>query len=408
MGCDFTLYILGNIYISCVLPIYIFSNRQYMPKQSSTVIKFICAALRGAPQNWPDSPSPSFKENLLLFSKKQGLQSLLASSIHNSTYRGNYPEDVKSTLKANAKRFAAIDMILGHELIQVLDALSDDRIYPLLMKGTPLTYTHYPNLGTRPRCDTDMLILVKDIDTFFCVMQKLGYTYNPVDDLSSRQISFSKKCSMNVTHTLDVHWRINNRLLFFKTLTYEELNQEAIAIPALGTHAHSLCPVHALLLACLHRAAHGSTGDEEMLLWLYDIHLLVSRFSKVEFLYFASLAENKRLKAICLDALKSSNKLYNTTIPAIVLSELSKATSHEPSARFLESNAPRFLAKDIIAVSGTHHILSGIIEILFPPSTYVLNNYRISHKILLPMLYLHRLILGLKGFLITYKLQLNS
>ena len=38
-------------------------------------------------------------------------------------------------------------------------------IHPLLIKGTPLSYSLYPTSGLRPRCDTDFLIPQGDVDT---------------------------------------------------------------------------------------------------------------------------------------------------------------------------------------------------------------------------------------------------
>ncbi len=83
-------------------------------------------------------------------------------------------------------------------------------------------------------------------------------------------------------------------------LDYGELAARAVPLPALGRNAHAIAPVHALLLACIHRAGHANapyhvdgiaSPEGDRLIWLYDIHLLVGGMSAGELDEFVALAD---------------------------------------------------------------------------------------------------------------------
>jgi len=89
----------------------------------------------------------------------------------------------------------------------------------------------------------------------------------------------------------------------------------------------ALADVDALLFACIHRTGHANApyhvpGTDELagdrLIWLYDIHLLFSRMSAAEQAEFAVRAAEKKIRAICRDALQRSAECFATAIPAAV------------------------------------------------------------------------------------------
>ncbi len=90
--------------------------------------------------------------------------------------------------------------------------------------------------------------------------------------------------------------RIRRRWL--TCLRYEELASRAYTVVVRGQSMRTPCPVDALLLACVHRAAHHDLSDE--LLWLYDIHLLAQRFIAGEWGDFVARASRSQVRvAVC-------------------------------------------------------------------------------------------------------------
>ena len=88
-------------------------------------------------------------------------------------------------------------------------------------------------------------------------------------------------------------------------------------------------PVHALLLACMHRATHKQTPllcrivvayySANRLIWLYDIHLLAKSLSYPQWHDVVRLARDKGLRATCLDGIERAGTCFHTSCPDFVL-----------------------------------------------------------------------------------------
>ena len=171
----------------------------------------------------------------------------------------------------------------------------------MLLKGAALAHTHYVTPELRRRGDTDMLIRPRERIVAREVLRDLGY--QPLNLTSgsfvSYQFSVSKVDALGLQHAVDVHWRLSNRQVFGTTLSYDELAAAAVSVGDLAARAPA--PVHALLLACMHRATHFgapffSSGTEtfgDRLIWLYDIHLLVTAMTAAQSEAFSRLAADR-------------------------------------------------------------------------------------------------------------------
>ena len=204
---------------------------------------------------------------------------------------------------------------------------------------------------------------------------------------------------------LDLHWRINNSQILAKLLNYHELEARSRPLPSLGPNAYELAPVDALLLACIHRAGHTNSpyyiGDTahfggDRLIWIYDIHLLVSAMSRIELDEFAALAASKRIKTICLDALSRSVQYFATPIPPEVLAALTPTGRLEPSARYLSGGRARQMLGDFLALESWRDRVCWVAESAFPAEAYMRSKYPEKADAWLPGLYLRRVFGGLR------------
>jgi hypothetical protein len=278
-------------------------------------------------------------------------------------------------------------------------------LQPLLIKGAALAYTHYDSPGLRPRCDTDVLVEVAEVGAVGKLLAALGYepAHSVSGDLASYQTTYSKQGQYGVQHALDVHWKINNSQLLANVLTHGEAVEKAVAVPDLCEHARGLCPVHALLLACIHRASHEHApyyvngvahygGDR--LIWLYDIHLLVSRMSAQELDEFAALAAAKRVRAVCAAGLWRAAECFGTALPGGFLAAPSQGSEKEPSAVYLRAGPLRAAVEELRSLADWSSRGRYLKEHLFPSADYMLRKYGRSSRVWLPLLYADR---GLRG-----------
>ena len=295
-------------------------------------------------------------------------------------------------------------MMWEQDIKSALAALSNAGVPVLVLKGTALAYSLYPQPYLRTRCDTDLWVPKVFCDQALKRLEGLGYRRQEgiSGELVSSQTSLVKESRVGVRFCIDLHWRLNNSQLFAQALEQEEADSQAVPLPALGPHAKCLCPQHALLLACMHRAGHlkvghaanGETFDEgNRLIWLYDIHLLVGSMSAEELEAFARLAVDRRMAAVCRDALVVTGSQFSTSIPDPVLQLLSGPRG-EPSARYLSSGAYGIARAELGSLSWPQR-LRLLREHLFPPVEYMRWKYGGRNDFLLPVLYCHRAAKGL-------------
>jgi hypothetical protein len=363
----------------------------------------VCRLLCGVSSAWPFSVAVEVQSEFLEYTNRHGVQPLLYVQLRPSPAWESWPSDLRQALQDEAASHAVVDMIKGQETVKVLKALARSGVSPLLMKGLPLAYTHYRSPHLRPRGDTDLLIRRADRETGSGVLIDLGYELINATrgELVSSESSWKKLDRYGVTHAIDLHWRVNNCQIFAEAMSYEELLSGSVEIQALG--ARALGPVHALLLACMHRVAHitaaWSVNDRQhygdRLIWLYDIHLLAGRMSTPEMTEFVRLAVERRLKTICLDGLRHSQRCFGTPLPDELLAALSAAGPPEPSAPYLNPGRLRFLVRDIRSLSNVYDRLRLVKEHLFPPAEYMLKKYAGSRRAWLPTLYLRRAVEGI-------------
>jgi hypothetical protein len=287
-----------------------------------------------------------------------------------------------------------------NELISVLDVLAADGIDPILLKGTALAYSLYDNPASRPRVDTDLLIRGNDVDRVRRAMARHGYVAptHCDGDLLFCQFPLKKTDAFGLVHAFDFHWKISTQSVFADVLVFDEIAADAVDVPALGVHARTAGPLHALLLACIHPVMHHR--NTESLLWIYDVHLLTSRLSEREFDRFVDLAVAKQVSAVCAHQLSAARRWFGTRVPDQAITALGALPAHESSTAYLRPNRQwrDELISNIRGLPRWSDRLRLLREVALPGPAYMLKSYGLAPfslgAALLPVLYLHRLAAG--------------
>jgi len=223
---------------------------------SEPVETLLKQVFRGEDHDWPVDNSAS-NDAFLGAIKFHGLTPIFWYWINQHELCKNWPSSLLTSIQNVAMQEIASDMLIQLDLKKVLESLDNNGIHPVLIKGTPLSYTLYPAPGLRPRCDTDFLIAKEDVDKTTQLMRRLDYEslYNAKVELFSSQMTFVSRKKLKACGVYDIHWRINNRNRSFSDeLNYSRLVSAGIKIPQLSQHAITLDNVDSLLLACFHRA----------------------------------------------------------------------------------------------------------------------------------------------------------
>lgn len=352
--------------------------------------------LRGERAAWPRDATPAFERRLLESCFEAGLAPLLHYSLR-STTASDWPAGVRDPLGHAARMQAGTDMLQERELIAVLSALDVAGVPAILLKGAALAYTHYREPALRTRCDGDVLIRPADLGRARQVLERLGYERR--NGVSGSLVSY-EECHLKqdgaVHHVVDLHWQVNNRQVFANALGWDDAYARSVPVARLCPAARALCPTHALLLACMHRAAHrGVDGPEgDRLLWLYDIHLIANAMTAGEWQEFVQLCVAKRMRRIGIEAFASTRQAFGTAFPGGVIEALendgANGNSRELSASYLDANRRRLFLTNLRALTTWRSRATLLRESLFPPATYVLAKYRSRTRWLLPWWYARR------------------
>jgi len=296
-------------------------------------------------------------------------------------------------LRAGAHRQAALELAHRVELQRVVAAMNERRIEALLMKGASLAYDVYPDPAWRVRSDTDVFIREADRDAARACLGDLGYTSEP--EVAGRLVAYQFHCerigSHGVRHLYDVHWKIANPQRFADAIAFDELAAGAVPLPLIGPDARGIGRVHALWLACVHRAAHHF--DQETLVWLYDVHLLTAALAADDLGRLVGLAGRTGVRRICLRALLLARDRFGTTIAPEVIAALEAAPADEPSTLFLRPGMRKLdlLLDDVRVLPGWRQRLTLLKEHLFPGAAYMRRTYARGSSAPTAWLYLRRI-----------------
>lgn len=368
--------------------------------------ELLSSLIRGIPVAEPGYADPDFRNALLIAADFHGVRPLIAHCLRRNGSGNGTIEALAVICAEYGSSDAATGLIREKELISTIDTLANHGVPPILIKGTPLAYSHYPSPEARPRADTDLLIPPDARNAVRGILHELGYLlpYAESDQSIQYQFNAEKRDQFSIDHVLDVHWKLSNHRAFAELFSYDELDCASVPVPKLGPNARALGPIHALLLACMHRVAHIHSplyvdgiprygGDR--LIWLYDIHLLVSRMSSEQLEHFAALAVQKRIGAVCLDGLNRARSYFGTQLPTALIDAVSTIDGSEPSARYLVPGRLRHLLNELASLPGWNARGRYLKELALPGPQYLLQKYDVSSRFWLPLLYFHRGLLGL-------------
>jgi hypothetical protein len=313
------------------------------------------------------------------------------------TWFGHHPEAL-----FDERSCAVLDMARFCELRTVLDRLAHTPgISPVVFKGAALAHSHYPDPWLRPRLDTDVLISPQHVAPALAVFEALGYerAVGTSGALVSSQMAVSRVDAFGIDHTFDLHWRIANPQVIASVLTHEGVARRAVQLPSAGPHARAASDVDALLIACLHRAAHHR--DCEELLWIYDIHLIAERLSPDNWASFAAAASEGRVRGLCRRGLTLAVDRFASQVPDGILQALEVERGEcEPSSVYLSKTLRLVeILKSDLKVLPARERLRLLREHLFPPATYIRQRYRVTSTTAVACCYVRRIVGGFPKWL---------
>jgi hypothetical protein len=349
---------------------------------------FVCSALRGEIPQWRSLNSCITPEVFIERCQHHGVASLLYHGIKDSDAWWSWPDSVRASLEQRSKAGVAQELLRGHCLQRLVQAFSSRGVGFLLSKGEALAQTHYPVAGTRTRGDSDLFIDPCDIagakqavlDAGFAIVSPIYKTHQ-----------FTVRRSMEGADAIefDIHWRLLNAPRYARSISFSEAWADSIALPRMSC-VRTLSARHSLMLACMHRVG-SEWHDQNRLIWIYDIHLLVSRMTSAELMLFANCAVERNVHTACYQGLSLAQKCFATEFPGELLPFLNMPQSIR---RLAHSNLWLLIAdwKELPTAVDRCALLR---ELCFPSPQLLLRRYHKTNQMWLPVLYLRQIFGGI-------------
>jgi len=317
----------------------------------------------------------------------------------------DWPQEFIDEFQRAERDAVVVDFVRHTELMTVLSNLSEASVHVLVFKGAALAHTHYPAPHVRVRADTDLLVPASELPVLEAVLGRLGYVRPPetAGRLVSYQSHYHKIDQYGVTHAFDVHWRISNVQTLANRLSWQELWDSRNPLAALGPSACAIDDVHALVVALVHRAGHHPGSRN--LLWLYDLHLLASRLSPLQVSQVQKIAAARGLGRIAAEGLAAARDWFGDDAADPIVDTLRTQSATPDEAIVVQGpwTQARLLRLDLEALPDWRTRGRLIREHLLPSTSYMRARYGVRSNLLLPGLYLWRVLHGVPKWLRSHR-----
>jgi hypothetical protein len=349
------------------------------------------------PAPWLRQIEGSSADAILDFAALHGVEFFALQALPSGS-QGTLRDSLRSRVFARAMWELRHQQLL-QELLPMLQAANTQ---PILIKGTALAYALFQDPVQRARADTDVLVAPGYEKAAIEALRALGWkqAMGSGGELASYQCSLVRTLD-GVQHVIDLHWRISNSQVLAKLFEHASLLRASVELPRLAHGARAAGAVDALLIACMHRAAHlaapyyvnGEAHQEpDRLIWLMDIHLLASGFTDDQWRTFLSQAQEKGLSAVCLEGLQRAQHSWGTPIPEVV-SQTLKGADNDLTSNYLRAGPLRQQWLDFFAVQGWRQRSRLLGDILFPAASYMHARFP-DTRLPLALLYVRRAFTG--------------
>lgn len=328
-------------------------------------------------------------EQWFILAVEHGVAGLLSESLQ------YHPTHKLSPITKRAQKYALHHSrriaLLDHQYQQVLQALHQNHIRFIVLKGYALAFTVYARPALRSRSDIDILIDPNQQAKLTKVMTEMGFTnprgWQPKEILN--QFSMRKTLSAGLNVDFDIHLKINNDVSLKGLLQLDELLTNATLLNQPNVPVISI--PYGIIHAAIHLLHHRNVGDMVKLIWLYDLLLLCEAITHDQQQQLVEAVDQKRLKKPICFALSLANEMFDNTALKSVIASLADCGSDEGFNYLLEVDSQKTQFRRALAERKTwREKWRYCQEVLFPPAAEITMKYGKKSSLWLPFYYVKR------------------
>jgi len=318
--------------------------------------------------------------------------------------RGFVPAAIAGRLQAAYHQNARRNMLIFHELGNVLRSLTAQGIPVMLLKGAALAETVYGNIALRPMGDLDLLLHREHVPRALKALEAAGYVATQPEARAGLALEYENELALvrpgPTGIPVELHWNLLDSTHHQDRLPTDWLWQTARPVDVESVQTWILGPTVQLLHLCAHLALHH---QGEGLLWRHDIAEVIQFYrDDVDWEELLARASAFDLVLPLQAVLPQIAEGWGAPVP---LPTLERLRALQPSAaestffRRLTSTqrpvAQRFWT-DLSGMGGWQARLDYAGSALFPSPAYMRLRYGVPHPLLLPLYYPYRWWVGLR------------
>ena len=338
--------------------------------------------------------------------QREGVAALLHYCLDSGSGLEEVPDNVRQSLRDAYHSTGVANMLLYHELEQIVEELQEDGEPPLvLLKGAALAETIYPNIGLRSFGDLDLLLPEEKLPGAVRCLKALGYV-EPYPDLVRGLNALVghhvhlRGSNRDPGTTVELHWSLIGGRHDWRTPSLPWFWEQTEPLQFSSAPASSpqslltLNPTAHLLYLCAHlMLQHGEAGS--FLCWFYDIHLLLEKErARLDWEELAVRGREFGWAPAVSRALEGVQERFQTRIPTGFLESLSNGGWGRAS-KLVASGAETDQTRATRLMGGSSALspsvrLRLLFAVTFPSPAYMRWRYRPRPAWLWPLFYPYR------------------
>lgn len=223
--------------------------------------------------------TPEQWQALVTWAQQQRVAALLYHRLRQHGLDKLIPPAIYAQLKTYYQQVAVNNILLYHQVKQLMAQLQSEQIPAILLKGAYLGGAVYEVITLRQMVDVDLLVRPEDLAQVITIVTALGYQpVQPIEDLQpylAHKHHLPPFVKANAP-SLEIHWNITKPNLSY-TIDHSELWARAQNAVVNGSAVMTLAPEDLLLHVCLH--ATYQHWLEQDIRFLCDVDAICRRFA---------------------------------------------------------------------------------------------------------------------------------
>jgi hypothetical protein len=203
----------------------------------------------------------------------------------------------------------------------LLNALHEERIGTMVLKGAAVTLLHYRDHGLRPMQDLDILVRPEAVPAAIALLEQLGWKPQRALPRGGRASFFGTIHSISFAdaagHECDLHWHVLTECCYPRA--DDDFWEASASLEMHGTRTRALCPADQLLHVCVHGARWNAVVP---IRWVADAMVILRTSPDLDWHRLVAQARERRIVLPLRETLQYLRDLLHVPLPAGAMEEL--------------------------------------------------------------------------------------